>query len=192
MLRNAIKVWTSLTNKAVPEEKKGRLSGLKRLGTVLNRRKSVVPPLPRPTPSKNRSAARLGSETDLTEEFVRSRTSGTTDRTTQDQMGGPLPPVPRIGDAARPSSSDRGSLSAERPNDNFNTTPTAPMVNGVSRTTSLPPQQPQYQQQPRHQPSPQQSHYQQQFRTQPSPQPPLPTSPPITSAPPVSSPPQVC
>lgn len=43
------------------EEKKSRLSGLRRLGTVVSRRKSYQPPADRQKPTKNSSTSNLGS-----------------------------------------------------------------------------------------------------------------------------------
>lgn len=180
-----------LTMVLVHEEKKSRFSGIKRLGTVLNRRKSTVPSLPRPSPSKSRSAARLGSETDLTEGLHQTRTSATTDRI-RDQAFAPLPPVPKISDAAgRPSSSDQGSINADRGD---HSSPIHPVMNGVSRTKNLPPHQSQFQ--PSHPPS--QSQPTQSTSQYQPPQPTLQyqqttqqTQPTVVTSPPVETPAQV-
>ena len=53
----------------VHEEKKSRLGGLRRLGTVISRRRhSAIPPIPKVSPSKNRGGTKLGSSTELSGE----------------------------------------------------------------------------------------------------------------------------
>ncbi|KAI9668464.1 MAG: hypothetical protein M1831_001218 [Alyxoria varia] len=125
---------TSAKSQSIHDEKKSRFRGLKRLSTVMTRRRnSVVPPVPKASPFRSKQGTKLGSSVDLPNEPMPQSIPPDEEQ--------PLPPPPKIGQMGRkdlperPSSSHRG-YSESTANGGTPTAGPSGVTNGISRTSS--------------------------------------------------------